>query len=599
MPLFTEHKIAEIKQAADIVAIVGEYLPLKRAGRSFKALCPFHDDKNPSLNVNPERQIFKCFACGEGGDVIRFVQARERVSFAEAVRLLARKVGVVLDEATSPAAKRQQAGKDLLYRTCQWACEQYHHHLLNGHDAADARAYLRERQISQDSVREFRLGFAPAGWDWLIRQAGSSQIPMAQLVAAGLASQRRDGDGHYDRLHGQQAGRIVFPICDTQSRPVGFGARTLTDETPKYLNSPDTALFNKSRLLYGLDRARRHGLNDRQVILVEGYTDCIMAHQLGLPCAVGTMGTALTREHVQLLKRYAETIVLVFDGDEAGQRAADRGLDLFFEQEVDVRILLLPDGQDPCEFLLARGVDALRSLMATSPDALEFKLAWAAQHFDLESVEGRRRALDSVLAALARVPEAPRTTQRLKQDLVLGALADRFRIDERGVRSRLAELRRRERPRADAPTAPADDTQGAPPDPVELELAEIILADSAYVATLRNVLDLDALTDPSLRRIVEACFELDASGTEPTLDALVARLQDGELIRLATLCREHGLEKGNLARRLEDAVRVLRERERQHQTRDLRKGLTREFVPEKESESLERLKQLQQKYTSR
>ena len=333
-----------IRQAIDIVELVGSYLPLRREGRGYKALCPWHDDTRPSLQVNPERQSFKCWVCDLGGDIFSFTMKMENVDFPAALAMLAERAGIQLEPSRGgPKSAGEVDEKQLLYHAVAWAEEQFHRYLQQAAEAEPARQYLAERKITSESVNRFRLGFSPNRWDWLIKQSLNNDISAKTLEAVGLIVRRQDGPGHYDRFRG----RAMFPIRDVQGRPVAFGGRILpqfAEENPaKYINSPESPLFSKSSMLYALDSARDEMGRSRNAVVMEGYTDTIVARQFGFDNTVAVLGTALGERHIRLLRRFADSITLVLDGDEAGQHRANEILGLFVAEQIDLRIVTLPD----------------------------------------------------------------------------------------------------------------------------------------------------------------------------------------------------------------------------------------------------------------
>ena len=354
----------QIRQSTDIVELIGSYLQLRRQGRGFVALCPWHNDKRPSLQVNPQRQSWKCWVCDVGGDAFSFVMQREGVDFREALQILADRAGIELTRNRQPKAPPgSPQDKRTLYRAMQWAEEQFHSCLLHAGEAGPARDYLQKRSISAESMERFRLGFSPPGWSWLLDRARATEFSAQVLEAVGLCARSEKTGGYYDRFRD----RVLFPIRDLQSRPIAFGGRILPGEgegkAAKYINSPETRLFSKSDNLYGLDVARDIVAKQREVVVVEGYTDTVIAHQFGVTNAVAVLGTALGPRHIQILRRFADRIVLVLDGDEAGRRRTNEILELFLAAQVDVRILTLPQGLDPADFLLESGAEAFQELL--------------------------------------------------------------------------------------------------------------------------------------------------------------------------------------------------------------------------------------------
>jgi DNA primase len=303
---------------------------LRQAGTTYKGLCPFHDDHNPSFTVDPKRQRYRCWSCQKNGDVIFFIQEHERIGFTEALELLARRAGITLEKRADSPQKRQRA---LMLDGVRWAADLYQHCLLESPIAENARRYLGERRLAGETVRRFGLGFAPPSWDWLVQQANRAGVSLELLEHVGLVASRQDGTGFYDRFRD----RVLFPIRNPRGDTVGFGGRILPNSTfaldaPKYYNSTDTELFSKSDQLYGIDLARQAGAKAGYLAVVEGYTDVLMAHQHGVCQVVATMGTALNARHVQQLRRFAERVVLVFDADEGGHSGVDRALEVFASQ---------------------------------------------------------------------------------------------------------------------------------------------------------------------------------------------------------------------------------------------------------------------------
>ncbi len=438
-----------VRQAVDIVDLVGSYLSLRREGRGYKALCPWHDDTRPSLQINPERQSFKCWVCDIGGDVFSFIMQIEGVTFPEALNLLAERAGITLDR---PAGGAKAIDKRALYQAMEWAAERYHRLLLDSPQAATARQYLAERKILPESIARFRLGYAPDEWNWLGQTAnGTSHSPTILEKIGALRS--KSGGGHYDWFRA----RLMFPIFDAQGRTVGAGGRVLpgagTDKVAKYVNSPETPLYSKSNLLYGLHLAREAIRKTHTALVMEGYTDVIVAHQCGFENAVSVSGTALGSQQIRLLQRFADRlrIVLVLDGDAAGRRRTNEVLELFVAENADVRVLTLPDQLDPCEFLLSRGADAFTALIDEAPDALTHAERDLTAGIDLtRDVHQASEALEQLLRIVAKGPRLSANTttdDRLREEKILQRLAFDFHMPEEQLRSRLSQLRRTASPR--------------------------------------------------------------------------------------------------------------------------------------------------------
>ncbi|MGH7360249.1 MAG: DNA primase [Candidatus Methylomirabilales bacterium] len=417
--------IAAVLSGTDIVDLIGGYLPLTRAGRSFKALCPFHSEKTPSFTVNPDRQIFHCFGCSEGGDAARFLMRREGFSFPEAIEFLAQRAGISLPRRRG-GGREQEDGRLRLYEV-QRAAAEYFRQSLQGNEGEGARAALAGRGILPETVERFQLGYAPDAWEGLVRFLTQRGFPPRVMEAGGLVIPRPGGKGHYDRFRD----RLMIPIQDPAGKVLGFGGRALGVQEPKYLNSPETPLYRKGHQLFGLPVAARALREKGQAILVEGYFDCIALQQAGVSEAVAVLGTALTREQVLLLRRYVEHVTLVFDPDRAGLQAAWRGLELVMEAGLGASIVALPEGTDPDGFIRKEGTEPFRVLLASAQDLVDFVLGQGTQS---SGVEGAARVADRVLAVLARLPDGIRKTRYVQK------LAERLRVPEQAVLADLARL---------------------------------------------------------------------------------------------------------------------------------------------------------------
>jgi DNA primase len=554
VPRYSEATLATIKNAIDIVALVGESLPLHRTGLKFKALCPFHDDHNPSLELNPERQSYKCWSCGAGGDVFDFVQAYDRVDFPEALRMLAERAGVALENASVGTSSQGRAKGDLL-AVNGWAEQEFVSALGK---APEVRAYLEERGIRRPMVERFRLGYAPEARQWLTSRATDSGYTNELLERSGLIVPSADPPG---RAHDRFRGRLMFPIHDLRGRTVGFGGRILPSvaerlavagkSVAKYLNSPETAVFQKRRVLYAADLARLAARTAGWVGVVEGYTDVIAAHQAGLTNFVGTLGTALGDEHVSVLRQLADRVVLVFDGDEAGQKAAERSLELFLGHDVDIRVLTLPAKTDPCELIIRQGGDAFRALIERAVDPLAYAIERAECRFNLDSPEDSRRAAEWVLAIMGRLPAVNRAGLDVKIGKALDRLSQRLRVPVATLDRRLRELRR-QHPRQTKPhtlrdlgPGTSDTSQERPAvasaapirlgdlDSTDRELLQIVLNEPNVVGRLISQVAVASIRDAPLRMILQACYDLHSEGLSPTFDRVALRLEDPDVRALA------------------------------------------------------------------
>ncbi len=385
-----------ILESVDIVEVIGERVALRRKGREYVGLCPFHADHNPSMFVNPQKRIFKCWACGAGGDVIRFVQLSERCGFREALESLGRRVGI--EPNAGPRDERAARMREQLLAAMNWARQHFERNFADERRGRLAREYTQQRGLSEETVRQARLGLAVDEWDDLLAEGRRRGLSEALLESAGLVTTSQNGKT-YDRFRG----RLIFPITDALGRVVAFGGRTLGEDSAKYLNSPETVLFNKSRVLYGLDLARGAIQERRAVVVVEGYMDAVLLRQHGVENVVATLGTALTDAHVKLLRGAADVIYLCFDGDEAGVRAADRAVEVALQHPVEVRVVLLEGGQDPADCVVAEGQEGFERQLKAARDALEFKWTQTLSAFSTAAGADRRQALEVYLRFVAQV----------------------------------------------------------------------------------------------------------------------------------------------------------------------------------------------------
>ncbi|HCK42235.1 MAG TPA: DNA primase [Planctomycetaceae bacterium] len=453
----------QVRQAIDIVDLANGYMALRRQGRGYVAVCPWHDDTRPSLQVNPDRQSFKCWVCNIGGDIFSFIMRMEGLDFREALEMLADRAGIELAPAKRHSGQSSEFERRNLLRAVAWAEEQFHRCLIKDPEAEAARNYLTSRGIQQETTEKFQLGFAPNRWDWLLEQSQVTDLSPAVLERVGLVARRQNGPGFYDRFRG----RLIFPIRDTRSRPIAFGGRILpgmgnkdSDRTEaKYINSPETPLFNKSSQLYALDLAKDGIAQQKCIVIMEGYTDVIMAHQHGIDHAVAVLGTALGDKHVPLLRRFTDSITLVLDGDDAGQsrtmQILDELLALFVAQEIDLRILTLPQGADPCDVIASQGSESFRQLLSTAVDALEHKITAVTKGLVLDSdkVHGSQvpgthasaQAVEEILGTLVRAfPKASSATSvsLVREQQVMSRISRQFGITEETIRTRLGAKRR-------------------------------------------------------------------------------------------------------------------------------------------------------------
>lgn len=500
----------QVREATDIVALVGEKVALRRAGRSWKGLCPFHTERTPSFTVTPDRQVWHCFGCGKGGDVFAWVTETEKVAFPEALRMLAERAGIELPKQTRGPG---DAARDRLYQANALAND-YFRASLASPGGAEARAYLAGRGFDEAALEAFRIGWAPAAWDGLVTTLGKL-LPPAVLEEAGLALRRGDGS-RYDRFRN----RITFPVVEAGGKVAGFGARAIAPaDQPKYLNSPETAVYRKGSLLFGLPQARAAIRERRQALIAEGYLDVMRLHAAGFANAVATSGTALTFEQARILARFEAEAVLVYDGDDAGVRAADRALEPLMRAGLAVRVLLLPPGEDPDSYLRKEGAAAFTALLDDAADAAGFLAgATLAGGGENPSTEARVRRYVEVLGKV----EDP-----IRRRLLVRRGAEAFALEESVLLEALGRKREGARPgsrlrkaAAEAPegvaaaTAAAGAAAAAPgepgwiaPDPVESELAARVLTEDGALAEAVERGGIDCFRHDGIRALLAPWLE--------------------------------------------------------------------------------------------
>jgi DNA primase len=572
---FSPELLEEIRSRLDMAELVGQFVNLKRAGQHWKGLCPFHAEKTPSFTVNPGRGIFHCFGCGVGGDAFGFLMRHGRLAFPEAVRAAAERAGVELPTRREPEA---EGAFEALRRIMAIAHEFYSSSLWQP-AGARGRDYLLRRGVDLDIARQFGLGWAPEGWNLLVGAMAAHSIPPEQLVQAGLALPRQTGSGFYDRFRA----RLLFPIRDEQGRVIAFGGRALAGEEPKYLNSPETPLYVKGQTLYALDVARTSMREKRRAILVEGYLDCLMAHQHGFGETVAALGTAFTEAQLRLLRRHVDEVIALFDADAAGQKASARLEEMLtdtmdiqnlgwsvartgdFERagSLSIKVALLPEGHDPDSLLRAEGPGALAARLDTARPLLSFVLDGALREEDLATARGRSTAHARVALLLSKVSSAEEATQLSREAARrLGVDATQLWIEAQQLQGARARGQRVGRP-ADvkAATAPA-----APPNLTERDLLALLLQVEQARTELLPVMEDTDVTHPALRALLSALRRL--SGPP---ESLMSQLdQDDQRSLLASLLVEERRWENAHSHVLELRKRyhIRRRRERVRQVRE-------------------------------
>ncbi|MBI1852845.1 MAG: DNA primase [Planctomycetes bacterium] len=551
-----EDTLSQVRSANDVVELIGSYVPLKRSGSSWKGLCPFHEEKTPSFSVNPQRQTYHCFGCGASGNAISFVMAVEKLTFVDAVRSLADRAGIRI-QPQGPREAAEASRRAAISSTVEWATK-YFEETLWSSAGVDARKYLLSRGIAATTARTYRLGFALPSWDGLLRAARGFGISQDLLAGAGLVIPRENG-GCYDRFRA----RLVFPIFDVQGRPIAFGARSLDGSEPKYLNSPETELFSKGRVLYGLHVAGEAARKGSLLAIGEGYTDVIMAHQLGFAPMVATLGTALTRDHARLVRRFAEDVRLVYDADEGGERASERGIEIFLEEGLEVRIATLPDGLDPCDLLVRDGsADSFRAAIDGARDYVEYAIDAAQKRHDTTTVSGRAAAAESLLEIVRRLGDP------IRRDLVVRRISDALGVSETALRQKLAEKSSKTAPRP--ASQESDGPVESPRRRWESELVAQLFAMPTRLPSVAAELTAEGLEEKDLSSVLESALAIARSGETPTADRLLLALEDDGARRLAASLLAHEWLPGTEEKQFDGAVGALRQRQKKMRLERLR-----------------------------
>jgi len=577
---FGQPFIDRVLQATDVVDLVSQHVALKKQGREFVGLCPFHEDHRPSMHVSPAKQIFKCFVCGAGGSAIQFLMQYEKLSFPEAVRALAERAHIAAPDDAEAGPRGDGLGKDELRNVTTWAARFYREQ-LQGPAGRAALDYARGRGLSDESIRRFGLGYAPDAWEALLTAGRKQGYSDRQLEAAGLVRRRDEGAGCYDRFRN----RLLFPILDGMGRVIGFGGRALADDEPaKYLNSPQTPLFDKSAQLYALNWARDAIVSTGTAVVVEGYLDALIPLQAGVGNVVATLGTALTDQHVRLLGRYAREAVLVFDADAAGAAAAERALEVFLAQQVHVRVATVPAGKDPCDYCLAEGPEALRAVVDEAPDALEH--VWRQRLAAVQRAGGnladRRRLIEEFLTLVVS-SAAYGAIDGVRRGQLAQHIAHLLNVPAGDLEAQMRRLGRRVRTRArvQGPGGSADEPRpggggtdaplAAPVPPAERHVLEVLLARPDLFEAAAEKIDPGAFGDAELRAVAEVVWSLGAAGRL----GLEAVLSTGALASRGTLVTDlflEGQRRGNEEATLAGAVADILYRREKQELRALRSG---------------------------
>lgn len=552
--------ISQVQHANDIADVISEHLKLDKRGKEMVGICPFHTDHKPSLYVNLSKQIFKCFACGAGGDVLKFVQMKENLTFPQAIERLAQRAGIRLEPVQS-RRDESPGGVDTasLARINAWALNHWTENLWDQQKGAAARDYLAQRRITVESAKTWQLGLAVDAWDDLVTKAAEKKAAAKYLIQAGMAVEKERG-GCYDKFRN----RLMFPIVDVTGRVIGFGGRTLADDPAKYMNSPATALFDKSHSLYGLNQARQAISDTGTAVVAEGYTDVIMAHQFGVQNVVAALGTSMTSGHAKILKRYAKRIVLLFDSDVAGKSAANRALEICLTEKVAVQLAFVPEGKDPCDYLLEAGADAFRAVIDGAEDVLEFK--WKVLEEQLlkgENLTDRTEAIRQFLQTAAAAFES-RNMDSISRTVVLSRLGELLKSPPSRIEEEIAKIQRqrqravRNEPVEAVSTPETRDSQSSLTGHALREILEVLLHEPGlYAGVADRIQAAYFASDAALSEIAEVLFRCLREGLQPELTRLYGQIESPATAAILGELDAFGSQKGDPRQRLEDSIRTL------------------------------------------
>ncbi len=522
--------IDQILDKVDIVEVVSEYVPLKKAGRNFKGCCPFHNEKTPSFVVSPDKQIFHCFGCTAGGNVIGFVMKYENLSFPEAIEMMAERAGIEIPKTNDVSDEAYSLVKKL-YEANSIAAE-YYQDQLGLPSAKGALDYLKQRGLSDATIKEFKIGYAPDGWENLQQYCKNKNISSEILRKAGLSVKSDKGRNDYDRFRN----RITFPIFNERGNIVAFGARIMTDSQPKYLNSPETTVYSKSSVLYGLNFAKTEIRKAERVLIVEGYLDVIMPYQNEIKNIVATSGTALTTRQVALLKKHTDTAVMIFDADQAGEAASLRGLDILIVNGLTVYIATLPEGEDPDSFVKAHGGEAFKEEIDKAKDLFDYKLDLLLGKSSGSSIVARAKIVNEMLPTISKVANV------VIQSAYLEKLALKLQLNESALREEMGKVKPdysfKYEEKTQTPSVAGNYRES------ELYLLGLAVLDKDMHDTMISKLGLEMFLDETVKKVMMLLKDFYLKEQSPTTGKILSRIEDDNSAKEAVL---QGIAKADIA----------------------------------------------------
>ena len=569
----SEEKVSEIRDRSSILEVVSDYVTLKKTGKNYKGLCPFHSEKTPSFMVNEEKQIFHCFGCGEGGDAFTFLMKVGHFSFPQAVEELAKRYGVQLpSRELSATQNKEMAKREALFHINQIASEYFHDLLTKRREGEEGRKYLSQRGISQEVIVEHRLGTSTDRWDGLVQYLQEKKVSLELAWELGLIFPKKR-EGWYDAFRG----RILFPIFDLHQRIVGFGGREIKEGQPKYLNSPESSIYHKGEVLYGLQVAKRYATDKDCVVIVEGYFDLLTLHQYGLKHSVATLGTALTPQHIRTLKRYTKNLITLFDADPAGIQATLRSLPLFLEEEVVGKTIVLPKGEDPDGFLRKGNLEDFGKRVEGAISLVDFFFERLMKTHDLKSIEGKVRVAKEGMVLLGKIPD------KIRRDFYIKALAERLDVKE----SFLYEMLRSS---PKEPSKAGEDLKKSSLEKTFPKSEEMVVRLMVHHPELITTLSEEGIfkefENPILQKMAEALEDLYQKKGRIDLPEALSNFDEDLKGRLCEFAfQESGLEGGDRGKILQDCVQKIREKRLKREKGELLKRI-KEAEKEQEGKKL-------------
>lgn len=574
-----EEVIDEVRASSDIINVVSDYVRLRKQGNNYVGLCPFHNEKTPSFMVSADKQIFRCFGCGEGGNVISFIMKWEKISFPEAVRFLANRAGITISEEDDPEKNARLKELNEAYEINELVKDFYQYILANHPVAGEARNYLKKRGLTEETIDKFQIGFAPPSWDGLLHFLNKKGYAPEKLEKLGVVLARSKGKpGFYDRFRN----RVMFPIWDIRGKVVGFGGRVLDDSVPKYLNSPETILFNKSHLLYGINKAAESIRRNDQAIIVEGYLDVITCHQAGISNVVASLGTAFTREQGKLLLRYSQAVIMAYDADAAGVHATMRGWQLLDDLGCRVRVVSIPDGKDPDEFIMAHGADEFLGVVRQGAQTLsEFNTDRAMEKYDMATLEGKFKIASEVIPSITNISneiEKNEAIMRLAKRLHLSPEAVRAEVEKKprtsrntwSNRDKITDARNNNDNRVLGQNASGDEDARSK---AEESLLVLMLSDSNIFLKVKEEIGVHFSLRQEYLNIINLLNEIVEKELDYQPAVLFDRLQDESATEVLKRLILMEIPRDNMNQVIDDCIRTVKEDEIRKKREELLKRM--------------------------